>query len=99
MHPARVIGRVVATSKYETLKGVKLLLLEPTDWEGKPESGYLVAADAVGAGSSEFVFYVKSREAAVTLEGVPPVDASIVGIIDGVFLDPELHSSQKERAN
>ncbi|MFP4498810.1 MAG: EutN/CcmL family microcompartment protein, partial [Vulcanimicrobiota bacterium] len=45
MHPARVTGRVVATSKYKHLEGVKLLMLQPTDWEGTPDGDYLVAAD------------------------------------------------------
>lgn len=94
MHPAKIMGRVVATKKYPNLKGVKLLLLQPTDWEGNPDGDYLVAADAVSAGGTEFVFYVKSREAAVAFEGVPPIDASIVGIIDGVHLDPELYSKK-----
>lgn len=87
MHPARIIGRVIATKKYDNLKGIKLILIEPTDWEMNPKGEYLVAADAVGAGDKEFVFYVESMEAGMPFEGVPPVDASIVGIIDGVFLD------------
>lgn len=87
MHPAKIMGRVVATAKDPGLEGVKLLLLQPTDWEGNPLNDYLVAADAVGAGDREFVFFVESREAAVAFEKVPPIDASVVGIIDGVNLD------------
>jgi len=92
MHPAKVMGRVVATQKEENLPGVKLILLQPTDWEGNPAGDYLVAADAVSAGYDEFVFYVESREAAVAFPKVPPVDASIVGIIDGVELDDEFYT-------
>jgi len=88
MKPAKVIGRVVATRKYETLKGVKLLLIQPMTWERKPNGDPIVAADAVGAGASEFIFYVSSREAAVAFPKVPPVDAAIVGIIDGVSFRP-----------
>lgn len=87
MHPAKVIGRVVATEKYPDLKGVKLILIRPTDWEGNPTGDYIVAADAASAGCEEFVFYVESREAAVAFDQVPPIDASIVGIIDGLTLD------------
>ena len=95
MHPAKIIGRVVATEKYPDLKGVKFLLLQPTDWEGNPTGDYLVAADAVSAGTTEFVFYVESREAAVAFDKVPPVDASIVGILDGVNLDKEFYNTGK----
>lgn len=86
MLPGKVIGRVVATRKVESLKGIKLLLLEPADWEGKPEDDYIIAADAVSAGYDEFVFYVQSRDAAIAFSIVPPIDATIVGIIDGVQL-------------
>lgn len=84
MHPGIIIGRVVASHKYETLVGAKLLLVQPTDWFKNPEGDPLVAIDTVGAGAAEFIFYVQSREAAVTMEAIPPVDAAIVGIIDGV---------------
>jgi len=87
MHPGKIVGRVIATLKVETLKGVKLLLVQPTDWNGKPEGEILVAADAVGSGDEEWIFFVKSREAAVAFPEIPPVDACIVGIIDGVNLE------------
>jgi len=87
MHPAKVIGRVVAESKYPNLEGAKLLLIQPTDWDGSESGEPLVALDAVGAGANEFVFYVCSREAAVVREEVPPVDASVIGIIDGVKIN------------
>ncbi|MCD6413103.1 MAG: EutN/CcmL family microcompartment protein [Elusimicrobia bacterium] len=92
MFPAKVIGRVVATRKWETMEGIKLLLIQPTDWRGNPKGDPIVAADGVGAGSGEFVFYVKAREACFAwlkgdrqvLEEMPPYDATIMGIIDGV---------------
>ena len=92
MFAGKIIGRVVATQKYESLKGRKLLLLQPMTWDKKPKGEPIVAVDTVGSGSSEFVFYVSSREAAVACGGTsladtPPVDAAIVGIIDGVELE------------
>ncbi len=87
MHPGFVIGRVVATQKSEGLTGLKLLLIQPTDWQRNPAGDPLVAIDTVGAGDGEWIFLVKSREAAVTVPSVPAVDAAIVGIIDGVELD------------
>lgn len=87
-----ILGRVICTQKYETLEGKRLLLLQPTDWDRKPQGEPIVAADAVGAGSREFVAYVAAREAAVAHPDLPPVDATIVAILDGVdwrLRDPE----------
>jgi ethanolamine utilization protein EutN len=42
-----------------------------------------VAADAVGAGVGEIVFFVRGKEASFPFyPGQPPVDAGIVGIVD-----------------
>ena len=91
MKAAKVIGRVVATRKVDSLEGLKLLLIQPTDWSKNPHGSPIVAVDVVGAGAGEFVFWVAAREAAVGVGGTglkdtPPVDAAILGIIDDVNL-------------
>jgi len=71
-----------------------MLLIQPLDWDtDKPAGEPLVAADCVGAGAGETVFFVAAREALIAFEGwegetsvkpgLPPVDAAILGIIDG----------------
>jgi microcompartment protein CcmK/EutM len=71
-----------------------VLLIQPLDWEtDMPDGEPLAAADTVGAGAGETVFFVASREAILAFEGwagetsaksdPPPVDAAIVGIVDG----------------
>ena len=95
MKMARVVGRVVCSRQCPGITGKKLLLIEPLNWDdGKPSGDPFVAADCVGAGSAEKVFFVQSREALVAFQGfdgdtaaqeiLPPVDAAIVGIIDGL---------------
>jgi ethanolamine utilization protein EutN len=80
---ARVIGDVVATRKDENLSGLKLLVLQPVDTNRQPNGRTLVAADAAGAGTGEYVFFVRGREAAFPFYPVEaPVDAAIVGIVD-----------------
>ncbi|MBI2118731.1 MAG: EutN/CcmL family microcompartment protein [Elusimicrobia bacterium] len=91
MQAAKVIGRVVASRKYETLEGAKLLLIQPLSWEKEIQGDPIVAVDTVGSGANELVFWVAAREAAVALGGTslkdtPPIDAAIVGIVDGVNL-------------
>ncbi len=83
MHLARVIGDVVATHKDENLVGIKLLVLQPLTPERANAGRTLVAADAIGAGVGEEVFFVRGKEATFPFYPVePPVDASIVGIVD-----------------
>ena len=84
MKLARVIGRVFCARQDGAIEGKKLLLLEPLRWENGEISGDpIVAADAVGAGASEKVFWVAAREAAVAFPDLPPVDAAVIGIVDG----------------
>jgi len=83
MKMGRVIGAVVASRKDEKLQGLKLLVVRNLDLEMANEKGYVVAADAVGAGSGEVVLYAtgsSARQTAIT-DG-RPVDAVIMAIVD-----------------
>ena len=83
MQVARVVGDVVATRKDPSLTSLTLLLLQPVDEQRRPVGRTLVAADAAGAGTGEFVFFVRGREAAFPFyPGEPPADATIIGIVD-----------------
>jgi microcompartment protein CcmK/EutM len=83
MQIGRVIGDVVVTRKDETLVGLKLLVVQPLTPAREPAGRTLVAADAVGAGVGEIVFFVRGKEASFPFYPVqPPVDAGIVGIVD-----------------
>jgi microcompartment protein CcmK/EutM len=83
MQLGRVIGDVVVTHKDEALMGLKLLVVQPLTPEREPAGRTLVAADAVGAGVGEIVFFVRGKEASFPFYPVqPPVDAGIVGIVD-----------------
>ena len=85
MYLGRVIGTVVATTKYDGLQGVRLLVVEPIDDDGNVCGEPHVAADSTQAGPGETVFLVGSREAALAMEETfVPVDAAIVGIVDQV---------------
>jgi ethanolamine utilization protein EutN len=83
MQVARVIGNVVATRKDDNLGGLKLLILQPLGPDRQPAGRTLVAADSVGTGVGEIVFFVRGREASFPfLPSEAPVDAGIVGIVD-----------------
>jgi len=83
MQLARVIGDVVVTRKDEILLGITLLLVQPLTPDRQPVGRPLVAADSVGAGVGEEVFFVRGKEASFPFHPAEPaVDAGIVGIVD-----------------
>ena len=86
MELGRVIGTVVATQQVEGLEGVKFLIVQPVDRNGKKIGEPVVAADGVAmAGPGELVYVVASREASLALpDKFVPVDHAIVGIVDAV---------------
>lgn len=84
MYIGRVIGTLVATRKDPSLRGIRLLVVQPIDYHGKENGEPQIAVDTVSAGRGERVFLVRSREAAEALETPAPIDAAIVGIVDRV---------------
>lgn len=84
MKLARVVGRVFCARQDPAIDNKTLLLIQPLRWEDEsPLGDPIVAADAVGAGAAEKVFWVAARDAAVAFKDAPPVDAAIVAIVDG----------------
>jgi len=83
MQLARVIGTVVSTRKDANLTGITLLIVQPLTADRQRAGRALVAADCVGAGVGEEVFFVRGKEASFPFYPVEsPVDAGIVGIVD-----------------
>ncbi len=83
MKMGRVAGTVVATRKDPSLEGVKFLVIENLNTDLKPDGGYVIAVDAVGAGAGEVVLYASgssARQTDVTRDR--PVDAVIMAILD-----------------
>ena len=87
MYLGRVVGTVVAQTKYQGLEGARLLLVQPLDHEEKAAGPLEVAVDTVSVRRGDLVSLVGSREAALALpESFVPVDAAIVGIVDHVHV-------------
>ena len=85
MYLGIVTGTVVAERKASGLEGKKILLVQPVDENSKPLGDIQAAVDTVQAGVGDLVYLVGSREAALALEpSFVPVDAAIVGIVDGI---------------
>ena len=85
MYLGIVRGTVVAERKAEGMAGTKLLVVQPVDEYGANAGDLQVAVDTVQAGPGDHVYLVGSREAALALTPFfVPVDAAIVGIVDGL---------------
>jgi ethanolamine utilization protein EutN len=85
MFLARIVGRVVATVKQDTLAGQTLQWIQPVDAHGVSRGRPLVAVDTVGLGPGELCYYITAREASFTLENsFAAVDAGIVGKVDTI---------------
>ncbi len=79
----RVTGTVVASRKEARLEGWKLLVVRQLDHENREAGGYVVAADAVGAGVGEVVLYATGSSARQTeLTRDRPCDAVVMAIVD-----------------
>ena len=80
---AKVVGTVVSTRKEETMEGLKFLVLQQVDLEGKSTGGFVVAADAVDAGVGEMVLYASGSSARQTIKtDKRPCDAVVMAIVD-----------------
>jgi len=80
-----VVGTVVATQRGDDIPGAKFLLVETCTYKGKAQGSFHVALDVVGAGVGEMVLLAQGSSARQTeMSEKKPIDAVIVGIIDGI---------------
>lgn len=79
----RVAGTLVATDKEPTMEGLKFLVVKQIDVDESETGGYVIAADAVGAGVGEIVMFAtgsSARQTAMTRDR--PCDAVVMAIVD-----------------
>ena len=82
----RVTGNVVSTNKCDSLRGTKLLIVQPVDLETlQMKDDYVICVDDVGAGEGDLVFcaYGSSARQSDTTKKVAS-DFSIYGIVDSI---------------
>ena len=84
----RVVGTVWATRKDPGLVGMKFLIVREVDLDGEPQSAFVVAADAVGAGEGETVLVAQGSSGRQTeLTKGKAVDAVVMAIVDRLDVD------------
>jgi ethanolamine utilization protein EutN len=87
----KVIGAVTSTINHPFYDGKKLMVVEKVSEDGKPQDGYLIAADMAGSGAGETVLVLDEGNGARQVFGSKdaPVRSVIVGIVDSVEKAPE----------
>ena len=87
----RVVGTLVATRKDEKLEGFKLLVVKQLNIDNEETGGYVVAADAVQAGSGDTALYATGSSARQTvLTDKKPCDAVLMAVVDTWEVDGEV---------
>ncbi|MBM4388815.1 MAG: EutN/CcmL family microcompartment protein [Deltaproteobacteria bacterium] len=86
MHIAKVIGTVVSTVKHPKYKGLKLLIVQPVDQNGRETEQSFLAVDVVQAGVGDTVLVIREGNGArqIFREPVLPIRSVIVGIVDRI---------------
>ncbi|MCA9246414.1 MAG: EutN/CcmL family microcompartment protein [Planctomycetales bacterium] len=94
MFVAKVTGSLVATQKVDSMRGYKLLVVEPYRLEGKRRKQLegtgrtFIAVDTIGAGEGEMVLLTQGSSARLTPETKNlPIDAVVIGIVDTVHIE------------
>jgi ethanolamine utilization protein EutN/carbon dioxide concentrating mechanism protein CcmL len=79
----KVVGTLVATRKDEKLEGFKFLVVKKLNHDNQETGDYVIAADAVQAGSGDVVLYATGSSARQTLlTDKKPCDAVIMAVVD-----------------
>jgi len=104
MYFGRVVGRVWSTVKAPQLSGHRLLIVQPLGPDLQNRGKRIICADCVGAGSGELIYWVRGKEASFPfLPQEPPLDTTIVGIVDSVHLkaarDPATAPGREPKRN
>ncbi len=96
MKLAKVTGTVVSTQKVDSIRNLKILMIQPLNEKLEPAGGQVAAIDTVQAGPGDLVYYTLSREASLALpDPFAPVDAAITGIVDQVNVeDKGIHNKE-----
>ncbi len=89
MFIGRVIGEVVSTIEHAALRGMKLLVVEKLDTDGRSLGDSLLAVDSVDAGTGDTVLVLDEGSSAALVTGLddPPIRTVIVGVVDRIDIE------------
>jgi microcompartment protein CcmK/EutM len=89
----RVLGTVTSTVKHEAFRGLKLLVVEPIDEQGRASGKCFLAVDRAQAGEGDRVLVLSEGTGVRQIFGLPrtaefPIRSAIVGVVDAVDAPP-----------
>lgn len=85
MFLAKVVGKIVSTTKDEGLNGKKILIIAPIDMNGAVTGKEIVSIDSVGAGIGDQVLVTEGSVSMYAFgENHISIDSAIVAIIDTI---------------
>jgi len=90
---ARVTGNVVADTKIDDYKNLKILMVQPIKPDGSDDGKMIMAVDHAQAGIGDTVIICDEGGSARMLLDTPTImtiRTVIAGIVDSVDLDPEV---------
>jgi ethanolamine utilization protein EutN len=84
----KIVGDIWSTKKTDKIHALRLLFVEPLGKDMTPAGDVLIAADEIGAGVGEMVIVTQGAPAmqAFDREGLIPIDAVVVGIVDSLHM-------------
>lgn len=85
-----VRGRLYSTINHPFYYGKRMLIVDRISADGKPDGGYLIAIDSVGAGAGETVLMIDEGNSArqVVADKNAPLRSIIIGIVDDIQVAP-----------
>ncbi len=90
MKTARVKGQVVAAVAAPGLEGLRIMVVQDIDEQGRDRGHPYAAVDGIRcSGPGDTVYVVGKRDAAIALGDGVPVDATICGFVDEISVDAE----------
>ena len=86
---SKVTGTIVSTQKNESLKGYKLLIVQPIDLDGKTIGRDMLAIDQVDAGVGDTVLCLQEGAGAqqILKRKDVPIHTVIVAVVDGISVE------------
>ena len=84
MYIGLVEGLAITTIKHRSMRGWKILIVQPVDLKGKPDGDPLMVIDKLGAGQGTKVLISNDGSGAREMVGddTSPVRWSVIGIVD-----------------
>ena len=79
----------MSTIEHAALRGMKLLVVEKLDTDGRSLGDSLLAVDSVDAGTGDTVLVLDEGSSAALVTGLddPPIRTVIVGVVDRIDIE------------